>query len=97
MQPAFEPRDRVLVSGWAPVRVGDAVVFRRPDARASFALKRVVRITPSGDLDVLGDNANASSDSRHFGPVPARDVIGRVVYRYAPPERRGRPDDNRTR
>ena len=39
---------------------------------------------------VLGDNSHVSTDSRHFGPVPASAIIGVVWYRYWPPERRGR-------
>ena len=34
---------------------------------------------PSGCLFVLGDNETASIDSRDFGPIPASEVIGRVV------------------
>jgi len=38
---------------------------------------------------VRGDNPDASTDSRVFGPVRRRAVIGRAVYRYWPPARRG--------
>ncbi|MBI5285519.1 MAG: S26 family signal peptidase [Chloroflexi bacterium] len=33
-------------------------------------------------LYVLGDNAAASRDSRQFGPVPRRSIIGRAWLRY---------------
>ncbi len=33
---------------------------------------------------VLGDNRNASSDSRVFGPIKSTDVIGRVLLRAFP-------------
>ncbi len=39
---------------------------------------------------VAGDNGDASRDSRHFGPVRREQLVGRVVYRYWPPERAGR-------
>jgi signal peptidase I len=29
---------------------------------------------------VLGDNRNNSTDSRTFGPVPRRRILGLVVY-----------------
>ena len=38
---------------------------------------------------VLGDNPEASDDSRTFGPVPMHRFRGRVVFRYWPPSRFG--------
>lgn len=34
---------------------------------------------------LLGDNRGDSEDSRSFGPVPSRLIIGRVCFRYWPP------------
>jgi nickel-type superoxide dismutase maturation protease len=89
MRPALEPGDGIVVARWLPPRGGDLVVFRRPDQTLTVAVKRVEQVAPSGELMVAGDNVNVSSDSRHFGPVPPDLVVGRVVYRYRPPERRG--------
>lgn len=38
---------------------------------------------PSGHAVVLGDNTNASTDSRVFGLVPVDRILGVVVRRYA--------------
>jgi signal peptidase I len=41
------------------------------------------------ELFVTGDNASVSRDSRRFGPIDRRRLIGRVWFRYAPAERAG--------
>jgi signal peptidase I len=40
---------------------------------------------PQGFLVILGDNRRVSEDSRIFGPVPERDVLGVVVASPPPP------------
>ena len=44
---------------------------------------------PEGHLFVLGDNRNNSSDSHNWGPVPLKDVIGKALFVYWPPENWG--------
>ena len=44
-------------------------------------------LIPEGYLFLLGDNSAASSDSRNWGFVPRKDVIGRVVLIWWPPQR----------
>lgn len=39
---------------------------------------------------VLGDNRAHSTDSREFGPVKQRDIVGKVWFRYWPPRSWGR-------
>jgi signal peptidase I len=41
--------------------------------------------TGAAQLVVLGDNRTASTDSRHYGPVPALAVRATVVARLRPP------------
>src|SRR4051812_31648916 len=88
MRPAIEPGDRLLVLRLRP-RVGDVVALRDPRERTRVIVKRVAAIDATG-VDVRGDNAAASTDSRAFGRIDARDVLGRAVYRYAPSTRAGR-------
>jgi len=38
------------------------------------------------NLFVLGDNRDRSNDSRTWGQLPARNVVGRVWFGYWPPE-----------
>jgi type IV secretory pathway protease TraF len=95
MVPTLLPGDRLLV--WRglgplrpPIRVGDLVAVvdpRDPDER--LMVKRVAGRAGT-EVFVQGDNEAASTDSRHFGPVTAAAIRGRVIYRYLPEERRGR-------
>lgn len=38
---------------------------------------------------VMGDNRNASQDSRRFGPITIQDIVGEAVFRYWPPQKLG--------
>ncbi len=44
---------------------------------------------PDGQYFVLGDNSADSVDSRTWGCVPARNIMGRASLRYWPPARVG--------
>jgi nickel-type superoxide dismutase maturation protease len=89
MQPTLQPGDRILIATWLTPRVGDIAVVRDPEWPSTYAVKRVVARTREG-LEVRGDNVNVSRDSRHFGAVPSRLIVGRVVFRYLPGHGRGR-------
>jgi signal peptidase I len=44
---------------------------------------------PPGDYFMMGDNRGASDDSRFWGPVPNKWVIGVAFFTYWPPDRIG--------
>lgn len=44
--------------------------------------KSVRRVLAPGEYFVLGDNPLYSQDSRFFGPVPRRDILGRPLFIY---------------
>lgn len=46
-------------------------------------------IVPDGSAFVLGDGRTNAADSRVYGPVPDRALLGRVVFRCGPAGRGG--------
>lgn len=89
MYPALHDGDHLLVVRGASLRPGHVVVVDDPRDSQRSLVKRVVETTPAG-VTVAGDDPGASTDSRHFGPVPATAVRGRAVYLYHPVSRRVR-------
>jgi nickel-type superoxide dismutase maturation protease len=89
MLPTLHAGDRLLVRRTRRVRPGDLVVVPDPREPTRVLVKRVRAIRVHG-IEVAGDNPGASTDSRTFGVVPRRSLVGRAVYRYAPARRSGR-------
>ena len=94
MAPALLPGDRLLVLRWGRARDGAVVVTRDPEDRVGYLVKRVeARVLENGGgpatYRLVGDNRVLSRDSRAFGLVPATLIIGTVLWRYLPGNRRG--------
>lgn len=81
MQPALQPGDWWIVRRWGPVRAGSIVVLEQPGRQDLLVVKRAIREVPGGWW-VEGDNADASTDSRAYGPVPASAIRGVLWFRY---------------
>lgn len=89
MVPTLLPGHRLLVSRWSPWDVGSIVALPDPRLPERMLVKRV-RSRGGDGVEVRGDNEDASTDSRTFGPVPPSWIAGRVVYRYLPADLAGR-------
>ncbi|NNE99076.1 MAG: nickel-type superoxide dismutase maturation protease [Pyrinomonadaceae bacterium] len=81
MLPLLEDGDEVLVNRRADIREGDIVIARHPHEDSIEMIKRVAGIYDERFYSLLGDNPPESSDSREFGLVEEKLIIGRVVAR----------------
>jgi mitochondrial inner membrane protease subunit 1 len=81
MEPTLSAGDRLLMVRRRRLSPGDIVALRDPRDRRRLLVKRVTSVV-GDDVMVHGDNPTASTDSRAFGPVPRRAVVGRMVRRY---------------
>ncbi|RQM27097.1 hypothetical protein B5M09_006092 [Aphanomyces astaci] len=79
---------------WRPATVGDVVVVSSPTRANGSMCKRIIamvqtkciRRTTTNNEQILDlrkdrDNATASVDSRHYGPIPAALILGRASYK----------------
>jgi nickel-type superoxide dismutase maturation protease len=89
MEPTLLAGDRLLVVRRFGPRLGDIVALPDPRDGRRLLLKRVTGVA-GHELTVEGDNPAASTDSRDFGPVTGKGLLGRAVYRYGPAGRTGR-------
>jgi signal peptidase I len=85
------PGDRIqIVSGHVlrnGVREKDSYIAPcGSDSSCNFPTPLTV---PPGDYFMMGDNRGFSDDSRFWGPVPDKWVIGVAFFTYWPPDRIG--------
>lgn len=80
MLPALENGDKVLVRPPKELKIGDIIVAKHP-FRLTPIIKRITKFSTCGKLFLSGDNPQESTDSRTFGEIDRKDVLGIVVCR----------------
>lgn len=97
MLPTLFPGDWALVVTPRRYRAGDVVVVEHPGRPGYEMVKRLIagpgdvvgeRALGRDEWWVEGDRPDASTDSRHFGPVTRGGLRGKIVLLYWPKERR---------
>jgi len=86
------PGERVIVkSNKVYIAKGYAAfALNEPYIDGDMVKGKTEDITLTGDeIFVMGDNRNVSEDSRYFGPVKLKSVVGRVWFRLLPANDRG--------
>jgi signal peptidase I len=85
------PGDRISIVNGHVIRNGvrekDPYIAPCGDAQGCNFPKTIV--IPPGDYFMMGDNRGESDDSRFWGPVPDKWVIGVAFFTYWPPDRIG--------
>jgi len=93
MAPVLRPGDRLLVDPGSyrrrPPEVGEIVVLADPERRVRWLVKRISTVDlVRRTVEVVGDGNERARDSRSFGAVPFKAVLGRAYRVYHPPDRR---------
>lgn len=81
MYPTYKEEEVLFVRPirFSKIKEGDVIVFLQPGTRFRLNIKRVdAKLTTSNMVWVLGDNADKSHDSRDYGWVHAKDILGIV-------------------
>jgi signal peptidase I len=85
------PGDRISIQNGHVIRNGvrekDSYILQCGGAPACNLPKTIV--IPAGDYFMMGDNRGASDDSRFWGPVPNKWILGVAFFTYWPPDRIG--------
>jgi signal peptidase I len=76
------PGDRIAIQDGSVVLNGNQLEEDYLDVIPRGDMAEI--IVPLGHAFVMGDNRNDSSDSRIWGPLDVKDIIGKAVYRYWP-------------
>ncbi len=100
MHPTFHSLEYILVEKVSRSRErGDVIVFREPET-GQKAMKRIIALPGEtfrmgekawtlgrGEYFLLGDQREASTDSRHWGPISEDAMVGRPLLRIYPFDR----------
>lgn len=80
MYPTFKSGDAVLINKLAYFfgipKIGDIVVLKRQ----KYIIKRIVKVK-GRKVFIIGDNKKESTDSRNFGWVEKKEIVGKVIYK----------------
>ena len=89
--PLIEPKDGQLLHNGRPIEGSDAFgknsrkdgLYPGYTADGSLGFGQVVSV-PKNSYFAMGDNSPRSKDSRYWGFVPDKDVVGRPLFIYYP-------------
>ncbi len=84
MEPFFRGGDQLIVNRltyfFSRPKKDDIIVLKHPEYKEKFLLKRIDKVLPNNQYFVAGYNKGDSNDSRFFGPVRPKDILGKVLF-----------------
>ena len=85
MQPTLNPGEEFLMNPRAYLKrspqVNDIVVIFHPQQPSLRIIKRIAKIEKGDRYFLLGDNLQHSDDSRSFGLIERKQIIGKLTTR----------------
>lgn len=78
MEPVLHPDEKIITVKLLPIKKRDIIVCHDPVTKR-LLVKRVKDIK-NNTYFVVGDNKTESTDSRDFGWIKKKDVLGKVIY-----------------
>jgi nickel-type superoxide dismutase maturation protease len=88
MTPALRPGDWLVAWRTRRIRPGQVVLAWHPQRPDFLLVKRVAWREGDGWWLASDNPGGGAVDSARFGPVPAENIVARVLFRYWPPRRR---------
>lgn len=80
MFPTFESGDEILVNRLSYLlskpSIGDVIVIKKN----KFIIKRITKIKKN-EFFIVGDNGERSIDSRDFGWISKKEIVGKVMFK----------------
>lgn len=82
MQPLLYPGDTIIVNKLSKITTNDIIVFKNPqkNKRENYLIKQVKNMNEKGFF-VEGLNKTQSIDSRQFGRIQKKDIIGKMILK----------------
>lgn len=81
MLPTLKSGDAILIDADAKIAVGDIIFAKHPFKKSVKLLKRIEEIDQNGNYFLVGDNPSESTDSRTFGALSPKHLLGKAVCR----------------
>ena len=78
MLPTLKDGDIVIIKAVINPVENNIVLANHPYKQSVKIIKRISKIDENGNCFLLGDNPDESTDSRTFGAISSKNILGKV-------------------